>query len=166
YDQRASQLQTLIKCTDLDGRFNISTVEKWETYKNKLREIYEYASDEYVWSRIALCQNVPFSPPDSQKWHGKQIRPNSILFTTNIIDPVASSADKMAQFYPGSVVLKQNTVGVSIMQNHNFSYHSLLIANSKCISRYLTKFMETGMLPPHHTLCEAEEKNPFFPRST
>jgi hypothetical protein len=71
------------------------------------------------------------------------ITSNPILFTQNRIDPVASSAQKMSIFFPGSVVLTQDVVG-----------HGLQVAQSDCIDGYLQMFLETGELPPANTTCD------------
>ncbi|KAF2263085.1 alpha/beta-hydrolase [Lojkania enalia] len=146
------QPKLLIACNDMNGRYNISTVDKWRSYVDTLEGISQYVGG--VWASIITlqCRSLQFAPPENQVFKGfsKTTRTNTpMLFTSNRIDPVASSADKMAAFFPGSVVLKQDAVG-----------HGLQVAKSNCTSGHLLKFLETGELPSPGIMCDVENK-PF-----
>ncbi|KAF2795991.1 hypothetical protein K505DRAFT_323698 [Melanomma pulvis-pyrius CBS 109.77] len=135
----------------MDGRYNISTVEKWQSYVKEMESKSQYVGD--IWASIITlqCRSLRFAPPKNQVFNGFDFTTtkNPILFTRNRIDPVASSAEKMATFFRGSVVLTQDTVG-----------HGLTAAESDCINKHLHKFMERGDLPPAHTVCGVRRK-PF-----
>ncbi|KAF2110915.1 hypothetical protein BDV96DRAFT_193162 [Lophiotrema nucula] len=144
------QPKLIIACNDQHGNYNISTVEKWQEYVSTLEGISRYAGG--VWAAVITlqCRKLGFVPPETQQFPGfkKDLKTaNPILFTTNTIDPVASSADKMSPFFADSVVLKQHAIG-----------HGMQVAHSNCTTGYLTKFMETGELPPKGTVCEIEDK--------
>ncbi|KAF2726625.1 alpha/beta-hydrolase [Polyplosphaeria fusca] len=142
-----------IACNDMQSNYNISSPEKYQKYIDDLEGVSHYLG--IAWSPVITvnCWKHSFVPPQSQIFKGFTTThtANPILFTTNTIDPVASFADKMVQFYPGSVVLKQDVVG-----------HGLQLAKSKCTSKYLTEFMEKGTLPPAGVVCDVEDPNPFL----
>ncbi|XTI84861.1 hypothetical protein V2W45_1339882, partial [Cenococcum geophilum] len=106
------QPKLIIACNDQHGNYNISSPE-----------------------RFRQCI-------DEVNGFNKTQTSNPLLFTTNRIDPVASSAHKMSAFSQDSVVLAQDAVG-----------HGLQVAVSECTTNHSTKFMETGELPPPDTLC-------------
>ena len=57
----------------------------------------------------------------------------------------------MSAFFPGSVVLRQNAVG-----------HGLPVGVSNCTSAHVSKFMETGKLPPAGIVCDILNPNPLL----
>ncbi|KAF2467317.1 alpha/beta-hydrolase [Lindgomyces ingoldianus] len=143
----AVQPRLLIACNDANGRYNISTVGKWHDYVRDLEMVSTYVGEVWATVIILQCRSLQFTPPANQLFYGfnTTITSHPILFTANRIDPVTSSGDKMSKLFPGSVVLKQDTIG-----------HGLQVAQSDCISRSLQKFLECGELPPENTMCDTE----------
>jgi pimeloyl-ACP methyl ester carboxylesterase len=65
------QPKLLVSCNDQDGRYNISTLEKWHEYVAELKGISDYVGE--VWAVVITlqCRSLQFSPPETQKFYGK-----------------------------------------------------------------------------------------------
>lgn len=79
-----------------------------------------------------------------------------ILFVNFLRDPITplSSAQKMSAFFPGSVVLAQNSTG-----------HGMSAAESECTSGWTRAYMAEGTLPPPGTVCQPDVR-PFVDTPT
>ncbi|KAL4924855.1 putative proteinase [Aspergillus undulatus] len=75
-----------------------------------------------------------------------------LLIVNNILDPITplQSAKKMSRAFPGSVLLQQDSEG-----------HCTLAAPSICTSQSIRTYFQTGDLPAHGTVCDADLK-PIF----
>lgn len=125
-----------ITCVDTNGGFNFSSAADWDQYIEDIQEIGHYFGPN--WGKVVgpNCRKLDLLPPKSQVWNGtsessfyfplqvmtttnmdsgyKETKTNNpILFVTNVIDPVTPSHEKMSALFTGSVVLKQDAVGVS-----------------------------------------------------
>ncbi|KAF2184655.1 hypothetical protein K469DRAFT_666450 [Zopfia rhizophila CBS 207.26] len=153
----ADEPGAMILCMDAAGRYNLSTIEKWEQHIGLVNEESVYVGDS--WSSIALvCRNMDIYPPESQQIHGVLSSNKTsfpILFVGNTVDPVTplSFAKKMASLFPGSVALTQNSVG-----------HGIISAASTCTAGYVRTYLVEGSLPPSNTTCEVET-TPFIDAS-
>ncbi|KAI1391969.1 TAP-like protein-domain-containing protein [Hypoxylon trugodes] len=78
---------------------------------------------------------------------GKPAAP--ILFLSSKLDPVTphKNAGAMAADHPGAGVLTQDSMG-----------HGTIKTPSKCKNAYVSKYFETGELPPAGTVCESDCK--------
>jgi pimeloyl-ACP methyl ester carboxylesterase len=57
-------------CNDIDGRYNISSVNEFQTHIDQLQGVSKYLGPP--WARVITlyCRNLRFSPPASQKFSG------------------------------------------------------------------------------------------------
>ncbi|KAF3042883.1 hypothetical protein E8E12_003513 [Didymella heteroderae] len=136
-------------CNDMDGRYNISSVEKYEEYINNLEDVSKYLGPPWARVMTLYCRKLRFSPPESQKFAAyEEVQTSSpILFISNTIDPVTSSLKDMITFFPGAGSFYQNAVG-----------HGVRVADSDCTSEHTIKYLETGELPPPDLVCEPNSK--------
>ncbi|KAJ4395627.1 hypothetical protein N0V91_010731 [Didymella pomorum] len=132
-------------CNDMDGRYNISSMEKYQEYIDHLENVSKYLGPPWARAMTLYCRNLRFSPPDSQKFNAyKQVQTSTpILFISNTIDPVTSSLKDMVNFFPGAGSLFQDAVG-----------HGVRVTDSDCTSDHTIKYLETGELPPSNLRCE------------
>lgn len=94
------QPKLLVACNDMDGRYNISTVETWHEYVEELESISAYVGE--VWAAVITlqCRSLKFSPPETQKFYGK----SSLCFlllveqTVYLCTTVSVSCDDFAQW--------------------------------------------------------------------
>jgi pimeloyl-ACP methyl ester carboxylesterase len=74
------QPKLLVACNDQDGRYNISTLEKWHEYVTELKGISNYVGE--VWAAVITlqCRSLQFSPPETQKFYGKLYSHSGLTF--------------------------------------------------------------------------------------
>lgn len=60
----------VVACNDMNGNYNISTMEQWYEYTELLQDYSSYFGQ--VWSMVITlnCRNLQVAPPKSQVWHG------------------------------------------------------------------------------------------------
>ncbi|KAK4990174.1 hypothetical protein LTR50_002648 [Elasticomyces elasticus] len=102
-----------------------------------------------IWAQIRLdCVGWKIRPKFrfTGLWQANTSHP--ILWIGNTADPVCplASAHKMAQGFPGSVVLTQDSPG-----------HCSTSAFSRCSIGHIRAHFQTGALPPPGTVCGADE---------
>ncbi|OTB04647.1 hypothetical protein M426DRAFT_58064 [Hypoxylon sp. CI-4A] len=89
----------------------------------------------------------PFTTPaaDPALVEGRPVAP--ILFLSSALDPVTPrrNAVAMAREHTGAGVLVQNSTG-----------HATLNVPGKCRDGYVSRYFETGELPPEDTVCEPD----------
>ncbi|KAJ4990883.1 hypothetical protein SVAN01_03672 [Stagonosporopsis vannaccii] len=139
-------------CNDMDGRYNISSVEMYQEYIGKMEDVSSYIGAAWAKVMTLYCRKLDFSPPASQKLSGrvayKEVNTsNPLLFVSNTVDPVTSSLEEMIEFFPGAGKFYQNAVG-----------HGVLIASSECMSEHTRRYLETGELPPADVVCQPDGK--------
>ncbi|KAJ6099007.1 hypothetical protein N7467_000542 [Penicillium canescens] len=114
----------------------------------------ELTADSYslgdYWAQMQLsCVNWKAKPkyPFRGPWGGNTAHP--LLIVSNTLDPVTPlhSAQHMAQMFPGSGLLQQESEG-----------HTTIAAPSICIAKAIRNYFQTGALPAAGTLCQADLK--------
>ncbi|CAG1970029.1 unnamed protein product [Fusarium graminearum] len=117
----ASDVDVIIRCADSYRNNKLVTLEDWKDYVEDSVSRSKYIGDVFpIWARTILCRSLKPRLPDSMMLQGPVTGINKpmsfpILFTSNTLDPVAPAANahEMASRFPGSVVLLQESVGVS-----------------------------------------------------
>ena len=69
FDPSALNYGGLIACMDAPGRYNLSTIEKWEAHVKKVNKISEFGGDAFA-SVPLLCRTMDIVPPKSQQFFG------------------------------------------------------------------------------------------------
>ncbi|KAF1933182.1 alpha/beta-hydrolase [Didymella exigua CBS 183.55] len=136
-------------CNDMDGRYNISSAEKYQEYIDKMQGVSKYLGPPWARVMTLYCRKLRFSPPKSQKFSAyKEVKTSSpILFVSNTIDPVTSSLKDMIKFFPGSGSFYQNAVG-----------HGVVVTESACTVEHIIRYAETGELPHRDLVCQPNGK--------
>lgn len=81
-----------------------------------------------------------------------------------MIEANISSAQHMAQMFPGSGLLQQESEGVSYSSRclsvsiTDIMEHTTIAAPSICIAKAIRNYFQTGALPTAGTLCQADLK--------
>lgn len=147
----------VIKCTDADGRYNISTPAIYEQSLLTDLEISKYAGDLFIVD-TALCRKWPFRQPPSQRFNGifgaRTKNPILILSNTYDVATPLMHAQRLETQFEGSVLLTQDAVN-----------HCALGLYSRCTYQYVREYFEYGTLPPPKTVCLPYTKSSFYPRS-
>ncbi|CAI6333030.1 unnamed protein product [Periconia digitata] len=145
--------RNIVGCNDQHGSYNISSFEKMQQHISYLDNVSRYLGSIWSGTIPVYCRKHAFVPPESQIFPGyKETQTaNPLLFAENTLDPISSFAEKMANFYTGSVILKQDAVG-----------HGTTAAVSNCTSAHFSNFMQTGKLPAAGTICDIQDPNPFL----
>ncbi|KAF1983862.1 hypothetical protein K402DRAFT_382243 [Aulographum hederae CBS 113979] len=145
------QARTQIACIDANGRFNLSTFEKFEDHVAFLRNQSFYGYNTWAAIAVSPCQKLDIRPPESQVFSGfatanKTSAP--ILFVGNILDPVTPlrNTHKMSSQFADSAVLTVNGTG-----------HTSRSVPSECARQYLRTYFADGTLPPVGELCQQNE---------
>lgn len=89
-------------CNDIDGRYNISSVEEYHEYIAKLESVSNYVGA--AWARVMTlyCRKLNFSPPASQKMSG------TLFYTqSNKYASVANVTSIQRNQYEQSCALRQ-----------------------------------------------------------
>ncbi|KAK8850901.1 hypothetical protein PGQ11_013380 [Apiospora arundinis] len=116
----------IIRCADSYRANKLTTMEEWKHYIQDTVSSSKYIGDIFpIWARTILCRSIHAQLPDSMMIQGQVTgigKPMSfpILFTGNTVDPVAPAANarKMSSRFPGSIVLLQEAVGVSPLNQY------------------------------------------------
>lgn len=167
-----------IMCSDAEPL--TETAVEFEEYSNALQEMSTAAGAVNVLFRIS-CAGRTTRP----KWRfngpftGNTSSP--ILFIANVADNVTPlvSARNNSQGFDGSVVLIQNSLGVSValfslstlaldllLSQYTYgadfpsSQHTSLAAPSTCTALHIRAYFQDGVVPPPGTECEPD-KLPF-----
>lgn len=63
--------KVVVACNDMNGNYNISTMEKWYEYTEQMQNYSSYIGQ--YWSLVITlnCRNLKVAPPKSQVWHGE-----------------------------------------------------------------------------------------------
>ncbi|KAF4596829.1 hypothetical protein EYR40_007482 [Pleurotus pulmonarius] len=138
--QPITDARIVISCTD--GQEIRDTVDDLEIY---VRELLRQSQWGEVWATLRIaCTAWPKQA--KRHFRGPFIGNTShpILWIGNTADPVTpiASAHKMAQGYPGSVVLTQDSSG-----------HSSIAAPSTCTTRYVRDYFVNGTMPAEGIVC-------------
>ncbi|KAF2724020.1 hypothetical protein K431DRAFT_241606, partial [Polychaeton citri CBS 116435] len=137
---------TAIACTDGDDRTGTSKQE-FKQFWHSLRKSSPTLGE--IWSTISMaCIHWPVRP--NHRFEGPWIANTShpLLLIGNIADPVTPllAARNMSKGFEGSVVLQQNSAG-----------HCSVAARSRCTTRYVRQYFQTGKLPEVGTECDPDE---------
>ncbi|KAF2817428.1 alpha/beta-hydrolase, partial [Mytilinidion resinicola] len=142
---------TAIQCIDSHGKGNM-TLEEYNEVNNEIMDVSGYAGDAWSWNAI-ICKNVEVQPPKSVTFGVifVDLPPSAkldfpILLISTKFDPVCPlrNAQKMAKYFPGSVVVTINAVG-----------HSSFAAPSTCIVKHVAEYLG-GKMPKKGIMCEAD----------
>ncbi|CRG88472.1 Putative hydrolase Mb2248c [Talaromyces islandicus] len=142
---------TLIKCVDGYGGHKFENVGEYRAFVETLTRESTFFGE--VWPNNAntvACRAFTVEVPERGKLHGSIMAARNtsfpILFVASEIDPVTPkyNAYKMASVFPGSVVLKQNSVG-----------HTATASPSSCLIQHFRAYL-AGQLPSPNTTCQAE----------
>ena len=142
----------LITCIDSNPQFRLPREELLgvQAYYNGTSRFF--GEDVFRANGLA-CPGFDISPPPSQIFPGLETTNTSfpILFIGTTADPITplSNAHNIAKFFPGSVVLAQNSPG-----------HGFTAAGSRCTVKAFGEYLREGKLPPTGTICELDE--PLF----
>lgn len=136
----------IVLCTDGDVH-DYQNKTAFEHHVKTLQELSPTLGD--IWAAISMpCVSFPLRPYHRfvGPWEGNTSHP--VLWIGNTADPVTpvSSAKKMAEGFPGSVVLTQDSPG-----------HCSLAAFSTCTTSYIRDYFQTGGLPPKDKVCAVDQ---------
>ncbi|KAK8032702.1 alpha/beta-hydrolase [Apiospora arundinis] len=137
-----------IRCADSYRRNKLQTLDDY-------RSLSEYAVSEskylgylypIFWQSV-MCRSFRPQLPDSMVFQNPEMGADKltsfpILFTSNTIDPITSSAHKMSSRFPGSVVLLQEAVGHVVV----------LQGGSLCYFGHVQAYFQ-GIVPPANITC-------------
>ncbi|KAI1394350.1 Alpha/Beta hydrolase protein [Hypoxylon trugodes] len=148
----------IIRCADTYTRNKLVTLDAYREYVEFTTSKSRYVGDIYPTSNdIVTCRGFHHNLPDSMTFQGP-LPPTSngtafpILFASNTIDPITPivGARKMAEGFPGSVVLTQEAVGHTVANQ----------GGSPCYFNYLHAYL-AGTMPPPHVTCPID-RVPFI----
>ncbi|KAJ5374178.1 hypothetical protein N7517_006184 [Penicillium concentricum] len=118
-----SDARLAIQCADSYRRNRLTTIEEFKSYVEYTSSKSKYIGDIYpIFLETILCRSFRPQLPDSMVIQGPISaldRPTSfpILFASNTIDPITplKSARKMSSLFAGSVLLLQEGVGHTVI---------------------------------------------------
>ncbi|KAF4992893.1 hypothetical protein FGRMN_6836 [Fusarium graminum] len=121
----------IIQCSDASKTNSLETIEDFKDYVE-----YAVRKSKYIGSKIGLDKKTSFS----------------ILFTSNTIDPITPliSAQKSSARFPGSVLLKQEAIGHTVINQ----------GASECYVRHVRAYYE-GIVPEPNITC-SQQFTPFL----
>ncbi|KAF2865202.1 Alpha/Beta hydrolase protein, partial [Massariosphaeria phaeospora] len=131
----------------------ISCVDSWRTFAaaSEKRADDPVVHFDKMKDAAELCRNAWFTkyPPASQQFPGfsMTITAFPILFVSSAMDPVTpmQGARAMSQFFPGSVVMEQTSIG-----------HCAISGPSNCTISRVQGYL-SGQMPPIDAVCPAKE---------
>ncbi|KAI0376049.1 alpha/beta-hydrolase, partial [Hypomontagnella monticulosa] len=145
---------SIIKCADTSGRNKLATVDDFRDYAE-----YAAAASKYIGSVYPVALDTIICAgfrsvlvPDSMVWKGP-LPPSSngtsfpILFTSNTLDPITPlvSAQRMSEYFKGSVLLVQEAVGHTVANQRG----------STCYFNHIHAYL-AGIVPPANITCPME----------
>ncbi|KAF2798604.1 alpha/beta-hydrolase [Melanomma pulvis-pyrius CBS 109.77] len=150
YTGRAiEEAMALIMAADVVDRYPIKTFADYMEVVQSLRLNSYYGSTTIGNQNALIANGLVITPPESQHFPGFKITNtlNPILFIGTTGDPITpmSSAFKMSAYFPGSVVLTQDSPG-----------HSFDSAKSNCTRGYARAYLADASLPPVDTVCASD----------
>lgn len=147
----SSEATRLITCLDANTNFPIKSYDDYLDARELYRRKSYYGGENSAKTNLLFCIGLSITPPPSQQFPGFDPTGTTtsfpILFLNPIRDPITplSSAHKMSELFPGSVVLAQDSTG-----------HSTRASESACTKQYTLAYMGEGSLPPQDTVCQAD----------
>ena len=149
---------TALNCGDAEDITN-SSITDFKEYLSALEDQSSVAAF-FQGERKIRCLGWPIRPAwrftgpfTSKRDNGSSKLSTPILFMSNKLDPMTSlrNARKVANNFPGSVVLEQDARGHCALGN---------VVPSPCTLRYLRDYFRDGSLPKPGTIC-GEDCNMF-----
>ncbi|KAI8954457.1 Alpha/Beta hydrolase protein [Xylaria longipes] len=142
----ASDAGHIIMCADSYRRNRLTTIEEFKSYVEYTVSKSKYIGDIFpIFVETILCRSFRPQLPDSMVVQGLD-RPTSfpILFASNTIDPLTplKSARKMSSRFPGSVLLLQEAVGHTVIDQ----------GASNCYFGHVQAYLQ-GIVPPSNITC-------------
>ncbi|KAI0184075.1 hypothetical protein EV127DRAFT_464649 [Xylaria flabelliformis] len=140
----------VIRCVDSYRRNKLTSIEEFKSYVEYSVSKTKYIGDIWpIFVETILCRSFRPQLPDSIVVQAPICgldRPTSfpILFTSNTIDPVTAlkSARNMSSKFPGSVLLLQEAVGHTVVNQ----------GGSNCYFGYVQAYFQ-GIVPPSNITC-------------
>lgn len=135
-----------IACSDGESQNDV-TREDFREHIRKLEKLSPNLGE--IWATLRL-QCIHYKVRSHYRftgdWTGKTAHP--IMEIGNTADPVTPGryAKKMAKGFEGAVALIQDSPG-----------HCSIAAPSNCTMAYVRQYFQSGALPPHGTVCAADE---------
>ena len=149
-----SQPAEMIDYLDSAGRIGLNDVEDIKRYLRDAAHASKYGGQTSVVTELSRWQHAGnVTPPDSQIFTGLRTNIKTatpVLFTTNRLDAVTPYAHQMATFFPGAVVLEQDSFG-----------HTTQLVSSNCTRHFRRMYFENGTLPQKGTICAPDEPFSF-----
>jgi len=150
----ADDVDTIVKCVDGYRGTDLSTLDAYRSYIRLLENESHYFGD--AWPTNAdnvLCRSLNLTTSTTRSFSGFS-HPTTyntsfpILYVASTIDPVTPTsrnpprgAYKMSQYFPGSVILLQDSVG-----------HTASVSASDCLAENIGLYF-SGILPKANTTC-------------
>ncbi|KAI0102614.1 Alpha/Beta hydrolase protein [Nemania sp. FL0031] len=145
-----------IQCSDSYRRNKLTTIEEFKSSAEYAISKSRYLGDiDPIFFDNIVCTSVQPQLPDSMLFQGQigSDGPTSfpILFASNTIDPLTplKSARTMSARFPGSVLLLQEAVGHTVVDQ----------GGSNCYFGYVQAYLQ-GIVPSSNTTCP-QENIPF-----
>ncbi|KAI0478275.1 Alpha/Beta hydrolase protein [Xylaria cf. heliscus] len=140
----------IIQCADSYRRNALTTIEDFKSYAEYTASKSKYIGDICpIFVENILCRSFRPQLPDSMVIQEQIIRldrPTSfpMLFASNNIDPITplASARKMSSLFPGSVLLLQEAIGHTVINQ----------GASNCYLGYIQAYLQ-GIVPPSNITC-------------
>ncbi|KAK1569916.1 Alpha/Beta hydrolase protein [Colletotrichum navitas] len=153
-----SDARLAIQCADSYRRNKLTTIEDFKSYVEYTVSKSKYIGDIYpIFLENILCRSFRPELPDSmvfQESIGGLDIPTSfpILFASNTIDPItpSKSALKMSSRFPGSVLLLQEAIGHTVIDQ----------GASNCYFGHIQAYLQ-GIVPPSNITCP-QQYTPFI----
>ncbi|KAI0160514.1 alpha/beta-hydrolase [Xylariaceae sp. FL1272] len=146
----------VIRCVDSYRRNSLTTIEDFEDYVEYTTSKSKYIGDIWpIYLDNILCRSFKPNLPESMMIQDPTLKSNTstsfpILFASNTIDGITplKSARTMSSRFPGSVLLLQEAVGHTVINQRA----------STCYFYYVQAYFQ-GVVPPSNTTCSQE----YFP---
>ncbi|KAF1848828.1 alpha/beta-hydrolase [Cucurbitaria berberidis CBS 394.84] len=145
------EVLTFVTAVDAAGRSPIKNVDDYIKVAGEVERLSVYAGKGYASTNVLITAGLNMTPPKSQRFLGfkKTKTKTPIFFMNPSADPITpiASAKHMLQFFEGSVLLEQNSVG-----------HSVTSGSSLCTLGHLRRYLNNATLPKAGTVCETDTK--------
>ncbi|KAI1128304.1 Alpha/Beta hydrolase protein [Nemania abortiva] len=153
-----SDARLIIQCADSYRRNKLTTIGEFESFVEYTVSKSKYIGDIYpIFLETILCRSFWPQLPDSMVVQDPRIGLNGptsfpILFASNTIDPITPliSAREMSSRFPGSVLLLQEAVGHTVVDQ----------GGSNCYFGHVQAYLQ-GIVPPSNTTC-SQQYIPFI----